>query len=102
MAAMMELLAPDVTIWSDGGGKVTAARRPVVGADNVVRWLFGVMAKPQSQNVTMTVATINGEAALLATEGDAVIGAIMVEVNGAHVVGLRLMLNPDKLRGLTR
>ncbi|HEU0241896.1 MAG TPA: RNA polymerase sigma-70 factor [Micromonosporaceae bacterium] len=102
MAAMMELLAPDVTMWSDGGGKVTAARRPVVGADNVVRWLFGVMAKPQSQNVTMTVATINGEAALLATEGDAVIGAIMVEVNGAHVVGLRLMLNPDKLRGLTR
>ncbi|HKE65542.1 MAG TPA: RNA polymerase sigma-70 factor [Micromonosporaceae bacterium] len=102
MAAMMELLAPEVTMWSDGGGKVTAARRPVVGADNVVRWLFGVMSKPQSQNVTMTVATINGEAALLATEGDTVIGAIMLEVNGAHVVGLRLMLNPDKLRGLTR
>ena len=40
----MELLAPDVTGRSDGGGKVTAARRPLFGPDHVARWILGVLA----------------------------------------------------------
>src|SRR5262245_33415486 len=85
MAAMMELLAPEVTMWSDGGGKVTAARRPVVGADNVVRWLFGVLDKPEAQGVDMEITEINGEAALLAVAGGEVVGAVSLEVDGERV-----------------
>ncbi|HEY7173646.1 MAG TPA: RNA polymerase sigma-70 factor [Micromonosporaceae bacterium] len=102
MAAMMKLLAPDVTMWSDSGGKVTAARRPVVGADRVVRWLFGVLDKPQAQGVEMEITEINGEAALLAVAGNDVVGAVSLEVDGGRVVGMRLMLNPEKLDGLRR
>jgi RNA polymerase sigma-70 factor (ECF subfamily) len=100
MAAMLEILAPDVTMWSDSGGLVTAARRAVVGSDKVVRWLFGVLAKPQTQGMQMEMATINGEAALLATVDGDVAGSVQFEVDDGRVVGLRLVLNPDKLGGL--
>ena len=42
---LMELLAPDVTLWTDGGGKVRQAMRPIIGAEKVARWLAGA-AKP--------------------------------------------------------
>src|SRR5215475_10203800 len=102
VAEMMRLLAPDVTVWSDGGGKVTAARRPVVGADNVARWLFGVLAKPTVQGVGMEIATVNGEPALLATADGEVVGSLSFELDGDRIVGLRMILNPDKLGGLRR
>src|SRR6476660_3728447 len=38
---LMELLAPEVTLWTDGGGKVRQAMRPIVGSDNVARWIAG-------------------------------------------------------------
>jgi RNA polymerase sigma-70 factor (TIGR02957 family) len=102
MAEMMRLLAPDVTVWSDGGGKVTAARRPVAGADNVARWLLGVLAKPVTQGVAMEVTKINGEPALLATANGEVVGSVSFELDGDRIIGLRMMLNPDKLGGLRR
>src|SRR5215470_3419484 len=40
---VMELLAPDVTAWTDGGGKIRAALRPLHGAENVARWFLGVI-----------------------------------------------------------
>ncbi len=43
---MMHLLAPDVVAWTDGGGKISAALRPLVGADHVGRWVMGVLKKP--------------------------------------------------------
>lgn len=55
--AVMELLAPDVTAWSDGGGKVTAARRPLQGTDHVARWLVGFLAKPELAALTMEPAS---------------------------------------------
>jgi len=100
MAAMMKILAPDVTMWSDSGGQVTAARRPVVGADNVVRWLFGVLSKPQAQGFELEIATINGETALLGMVDGEVAGSVQFEVDDGRVTGLRLVLNPDKLGGL--
>jgi RNA polymerase sigma-70 factor (ECF subfamily) len=100
IAAMMELLAPDVTVWSDGGGKVSAALRPVVGADNVTRWLLGVLAKPATEGMQIEIATINGELALLGSFGDAVAGSVSLDVDAGRVVGIRIVLNPDKLDGL--
>ncbi len=102
LAGLMEVLAPDVTAWSDGGGKVSAARRPVVGADNVARWLLGVLAKPETQGMTVQVAQVNGELAALGLMDSEVAGSIHFELDGDRIVGLRLVVNPDKLRGITR
>lgn len=99
--SMMEVLAPDVVCWADGGGKVTAARRPLEGADHVARWVLGVIAKPAVEGVRMELRSINGEPGLLVVAGDTPVGAICFDVNDdGTIVGLRLIVNPDKLRGL--
>jgi len=100
LAPLMELLAPDVTVWSDGGGKVTAARRPVIGADNVGRWLLGVVGKLDARSVSIDIVTVNGEPALLASVGGQVAGSVQFDIEGDRITGIRFVLNPDKLNGL--
>src|SRR5262245_10986972 len=96
LASMMELLAPDVVAWSDGGGKVSAARRPLVGADHVARWILGVVAKPAVAGVRMELRDINGELGLLGLAGDTPIGAITFDIADGRIVALRFVVNPDK------
>jgi RNA polymerase sigma-70 factor (ECF subfamily) len=98
--AVMELLAPDVVVWSDGGGKVSSAVRPVAGAGHVARWLMGVLAKPSVQGVEMAIAQINGETGLLATFGGQPAGSVSFDLVDGRIAALRLVLNPDKLDGL--
>jgi RNA polymerase sigma-70 factor (ECF subfamily) len=102
LSAVLELLAPDVVCWSDGGGKVTAARRPLEGADHVARWVLGILAKPSSQGVRMAVAQINGEPGLLATFEGQPVGAVTFNLDGDRITALRFVVNPDKLKGLAR
>jgi RNA polymerase sigma-70 factor (ECF subfamily) len=99
--ALMELLAPDVTAWSDGGGKVTAARRPLHGIDHVARWLLGFLAKPELAALTMQPAIINGELGILATLDGHIIGALSFDLGDGRIHNLRFQVNPDKLSGLT-
>ncbi|MCC8245614.1 RNA polymerase sigma-70 factor [Saccharothrix luteola] len=98
--AVMELLAPSVTAWSDGGGKVTAALRPLHGPDHVARWFLGVLAKPASAGVVLEPASINGELGVLVTVGTTPIGALTFDLADGLVQNLRLQINPDKLTGL--
>jgi RNA polymerase sigma-70 factor (ECF subfamily) len=98
--AVLELLAPDVTSWSDGGGVVTAARRPLHGPDHVARWFLGVLAKPESRAVEMRHADINGEPGLLLVLDGTPVGALSLEAADGRISALRLAINPQKLRGL--
>jgi RNA polymerase sigma-70 factor (TIGR02957 family) len=102
LAAMMELLAPDVVAWTDGGGRAGAARRPLVGPDHVARWLLGVLAKPSAQGVELELADINGQPALLATFDDQPVGSISFDLTDGRIAALRMVVNPDKLTGLRR
>jgi RNA polymerase sigma-70 factor (TIGR02957 family) len=99
---LMELLAPDVVCWADGGGRVSAARRPVEGADHVARWLLGVMAAPGAQGVEMEVTEINGGPGLLARRAGQPVGAVSLDLVDGRIAALRLIVNPDKLKGLAR
>jgi RNA polymerase sigma-70 factor (ECF subfamily) len=98
--AVMELLAPEVTAWSDGGGKVTAARRPLHGPDHVARWVLGVLAKPVSAGVTLEPATINGELGVLLTVEGIAVGAVSFDLVDGRLHNVWFQLNPDKLNGL--
>ncbi len=98
--ALMELLAPDVTLWNDGGGKVTAARRPLYGPDHVARWMLGAMAKPSSAGARLEPALINGELGLLVLLGDYPIGALTYDILDGSIQDIRFQVNPDKLAGL--
>jgi RNA polymerase sigma-70 factor (TIGR02957 family) len=98
--AVMELLAPEVTAWSDGGGKVTAATRPLHGADHVARWLMGVMAKPALAGVVFGPVVLNGELGVVASLGGYPVGAMTFDLDGGRIAHLRLQVNPDKLGAL--
>ncbi len=98
--ALMEVLAEGVTLWNDGGGKVTAARRPLHGRDHVARWLLGAMAKPSSAGARLETAWINGELGLLVLVGDDPVGALTYGVVDGLLADIRFQVNPDKLAGL--
>lgn len=98
--ALMDLLAPEVTCWSDGGGVVTAARRPLHGPDHVARWILGVLAKPESAGVVLEPAHINGQLGAVARLGDTAIGAFTFDLSGGHIHDLRFQVNPGKVAGL--
>ncbi|MEU5881442.1 RNA polymerase sigma-70 factor [Spirillospora sp. NPDC047279] len=99
--AVLELLAPDVTAWSDGGGKVTASRRPLHGTDSVARWIVGFLAKPELAGLTMEPAVINGELGVLAVMNGQTVGALSFDLAGGRIQNMRFQVNPDKLTGLT-
>ncbi len=98
--ALMQLLAPDVTLWNDGGGKVTAARRPLHGPDHVARWLLGVLAKPILTGIEIRAAVLNGEWGMIGEIGGYPVGAITFDLLDGRVVNIRFQVNPDKLDGL--
>ncbi|BEK96833.1 RNA polymerase sigma-70 factor [Nocardia seriolae] len=98
--ALMELLAPEVTLWNDGGGKVTAARRPLHGPDHVARWLLGVMAKPISAGIRLESAYVNGELSVVAIIGDYRVGAFTYDIRDGYIENVRFQVNPDKVAGI--
>jgi len=89
------LLARDVVAISDGGGRVSAARNPVRGADRVLRFLAGIMAK--RPGLELTAGEVSGLPGIVMHDGDVLIGVVTVEVAGGLVSELLLVLNPDKL-----
>ena len=97
--ALLDLLAPDVVAWSDGGGKVQAALRPLEGADHVARWVLGVTRKG-AQGLSFEVATINGQPGLLGTLDGVPVGAVAFDVVDGRITAVRFVVSPDKLRGL--
>ncbi|MFZ3471735.1 RNA polymerase sigma-70 factor [Streptomyces sp. 4.24] len=100
--AVMELLAPEVTAWSDGGGKVTASHHPLHGPTQVARWLLRVMAQAKTAGAAVTTAVVNGELGVLCRLADAPVGALTFDLEDGLLRNLRFQVNPDKLTGLIR
>ncbi|MFB7368569.1 RNA polymerase sigma-70 factor [Streptomyces sp. NPDC056222] len=96
LAGLEKLLAEDVTWWSDGGGKVTAARRPLVGRDTVMRFLAGVLPRFPDGSALMG-AEVNGAPAVVAHVGDLLVAVASFELRDAAVVQVRVVMNPEKL-----
>jgi RNA polymerase sigma-70 factor (ECF subfamily) len=99
--ALMDLLAPDVTSWSDGGGVVTAARRPLYGPDHVARWILGVLAKPIVAGFVLEPAHINGELGALALIDGNPVAVFTYDIADGRIQNLRFQVNPYKLKGLS-
>lgn len=96
LAGLEKLLAADATWWSDGGGQVSAARRPVEGREKVLRFLFGALEKWGAE-MRFAPVEVNGGAALAAWSGDTLAVVITFDVRDTVIDGVRAVLNPDKL-----
>jgi RNA polymerase sigma-70 factor (TIGR02957 family) len=94
--SLMDVLAPDVVLVTDGGGKTRAALRPILGRDKVLRFMQGV-AEPL---VDAELRTVNGAAApcLVGPGADGEVHTIVnFLVEDGLVTGLYVVRNPDKL-----
>jgi RNA polymerase sigma-70 factor, ECF subfamily len=100
--ALMTMLAPDATYVADSGGKVSAARRPVVGADRVARALAGLLRKVHGIWTTLRVemVTCNSAPAVLVYHGEHLEMVTTLEIVDDKVTNLYVMRNPDKLAAL--
>ncbi len=101
----MELLAPEVTLWTDGGGKVRQAIRPVIGAANVARWLAGNAKRPyegvEIGDMTVEVVDINGGPGIVMSGAGRIIATITVDLDAdGRITTVHNVANPDKLRAV--
>jgi RNA polymerase sigma-70 factor, ECF subfamily len=101
MHELQSLLAADVTMYSDGGGKRPAARRPTVGLDDVMRLhasLARLFAKKMSQIVRY--GFINGLPGFVTIEKDDTVQTTALHIEDGEIVAIYVMRNPDKLQHL--
>ena len=101
MQQLRSLLAADVTSYSDGGGKVTAAVKPIVGIDKVMRlheWLAQVFAENKSRVVRY--GFINGLPGFVTVEPGEVLQTTALQIEDGKIVGIYVVRNPDKVRHL--
>lgn len=102
LAGLERLLADDVTLRGDGGGKVPALGRTVVGRARVAKTLSnGTRAFARIQNLTWRPVEVNGGPGALYLDGDGrVIGVIGLTLVDGQIVSVDSVVNPDKLQHL--
>lgn len=101
LTGLEQLLAAGVSVWTDSGGRVGAARRPIVGRERVARYLTG-MRRWITEGVGFALTEVNGEPAVIGRVYDHVVGVMVVEITDGRVSALRNVVNPDKLVFLDR
>jgi RNA polymerase sigma-70 factor (ECF subfamily) len=100
MQALMDVLAPDVVSVADGGGRVSgAARRPIVGADRMARYLLGGIGKVGAGFV-MSPMWVNGEPGVRVEIDGQLVAAVSITVEAGRVSRVYSIANPDKLARL--
>jgi RNA polymerase sigma-70 factor (ECF subfamily) len=98
--ALIAALSPGVVLTSDGGGKVTAASRPILGADKVARFIAGVARKGLAMpGLRWALADVNGSPGLAAWIGADPYLAMSLVVADGLIEQVLVMVNPDKLAG---
>lgn len=96
LQGLLDVLAPDVVLLGDGGGIKQAARRPIIGADKVARYLVGGAGK-QTATITISPTLANGNPAFLLRLDGVVDGVVAFRIEDAHITGLYYVRNPEKL-----
>ncbi|MEU0598180.1 RNA polymerase sigma-70 factor [Streptomyces sp. NPDC006393] len=102
---LMELLSPDVTLWTDGGGKVRQALRPVVGAVTVAGWFAAIGTVTyqgiEPADMSAALAEINGGPGIVFSGPDRVIATVTFDIDPeGRITAIHNIANPDKLQAV--
>lgn len=97
-AALSTLLADDVAIHSDGGGKVIAFRNVVRGLDRTIRLFQGVRRKYAYQPQLLRTVTIDGLPGYVSIDRGQVLQTTALELRNGRIAAIYIVRNPDKLR----
>ncbi len=101
LARLEQLLAEDVVSRADGGGVVTAARRPVVGRSQVAAYL-GRGLHRYAGDFELRILELNGQPGLVAVADGAVVAALLIDAADGVIESFHIVANPTKLRFLER
>ncbi|MFI9598058.1 RNA polymerase sigma-70 factor [Nonomuraea sp. NPDC052265] len=96
LQGLLDVLAPEVVLISDGGGVKRAAPQPVIGAGKVARMIVGGLGKAQIALAGEPVVVNGNPALLLRVDGD-IDGVMAARVENARITGLYYVRNPRKL-----
>ncbi|WP_326819253.1 RNA polymerase sigma-70 factor [Streptosporangium sp. NBC_01756] len=98
VAGLRELLAADVSMVGDGGGKAPQLARAVIGAENVARLLASVFPRLARVDVTFEPHEINGQPGAIFRDRDGrVLHTLALDVLDGQIQTIRSVINPDKL-----
>ena len=96
LEGLLSLLAPDVTWTADSGGKATAARRPVVGAEKVAAVLTSLFGLGRLGDLRIEMANCNNTPAMVLS-GERLEGVFLIEIADGKITNFYAVRNPDKL-----
>jgi len=98
MDGLLTLLANDIVVYSDGGGKAIAARNPIHGADKVLRFFLGVGRKLNGlHSFAVRTANINGWPGMVTYINDLPYFILALDSVDGHIQEIDIVANPDKL-----
>ncbi|TDU74789.1 RNA polymerase sigma-70 factor [Streptomyces sp. KS 21] len=96
LQGLLDVLAPEAVLVSDGGGIKQAAPRPIISADKVARFILGGAAK-NGAALTSDPTVVNGNPALVLRLNGEIDGILAIRVEDARITGLYYVRNPEKL-----
>ena len=99
--ALLDLFSPEITVVSDGGGKITAARKAVRGIGKVMR-LFTIALAGIKDHVTKEIVEINGEHGIVEYYDGIPFAATTLSTADGRIVTLYRVMNPEKLRSFKK
>ena len=103
LEGLVELLAPDATMYGDGGGKAPSVPVPLVGAERIAKAIIGWGRQAHEAGLVHRPALVNGDPGLVFCGQDGrPVWVSALEIADGVVVGIRSILNPDKLEHLSR
>jgi RNA polymerase sigma-70 factor (ECF subfamily) len=99
MDGLLDLLANDIVVYADSGGKAPAARHPICGVDKVVQHLLGTVRKAL-ENFRFRVALINGQPGMIVYRDGVPAVLLTLELLDGRIWEIDVIANPDKLQGV--
>ncbi len=100
-AGLEAVLHRDVVLYSDGGGKVSAASRPLFGSGKVAYFIASVL-KHQPEDARFALCTLNRMPAVAMFSGEKLLTLLCLDVEGDAIAGLYSLRNPERLGGLEK
>jgi RNA polymerase sigma-70 factor, ECF subfamily len=98
MTPLMDMLAEDVTMWTDGGGKVKgAATRPITGREAVAHFSLAASKRFLPEGARVELAEVNGQPGLIIRVGERAYRVMTIEVEAQQIRAIRIIANPEKL-----
>jgi RNA polymerase sigma-70 factor (ECF subfamily) len=98
MTPLMDMLAADVTMWTDGGGKVKgAATRPITGREAVARFSLAASKRFLPEGARVELAEVNGQPGLIIRVADRAYRVMTIEVEAQQIRTIRIIANREKL-----